>query len=82
MAGTERMERCQTPGFDIFDIIPLTALQPLPPDRLCQLRCHQPPVVCRLDVFFTTALKVSIATALPWIPRSTALLATLCPAPV
>ena len=45
-----------------------------------------PPTSCGMSTgcffFFTTALKVSIATALPWIPRSTALLATLCPAPV
>jgi hypothetical protein len=31
--------------FDVFDIVSLILLQPLPRTRSPQLRCHQPPVV-------------------------------------
>ena len=33
--------------FDVFDTIPLILLQPLPLAHPPQLRCDQPPVVCR-----------------------------------
>jgi hypothetical protein len=49
MSGTGQMEWHQTPVnnmFDVFDTIPLIALQSLPRVHSPQLKCQQCPVVC------------------------------------